>query len=81
MSVGLPPVAFACPSGPRDIVTDKVDGILAENENVQELADGICYFIEHPDKRKEYGRRAILKAQQFPQDKIMQKWVDLFENL
>lgn len=81
MSVGLPPVAFACPCGPRDIVTDKVDGILAENGNVQELADGICFYIEHPDKRKEYGRRAMLKAQQFPQDKIMQKWVDLFESL
>ena len=81
MSVGLPPVAFACPCGPRDIVTDKVDGILAENGNVQELADGICFYIEHPDKRKEYGRKATLKAQQFSQDIIMQKWVDLFESL
>lgn len=81
MSVGLPPVAFACPCGPRDIVTNKVDGILAENGNVQELADGICFFIEHPEERKKYGKKAIQKAKQFPQDKIMQKWIDLFESL
>lgn len=81
MSVGLPPVAFACPCGPRDIVTNKVDGLLAKNGDVQELANGICYFIEHPNERKEYGKKAIQKAKQFPQDKIMQKWIDLFESL
>ncbi len=81
MSVGLPAVSFACPCGPRDIVTNKVDGILAENGNVQELADGICFFIQHPEERKVYGKRAIQKAQQFPQDKIMQQWVNLFESL
>jgi len=81
MSVGLPPVSFACPCGPRDIITNKVDGILVENGNVQELADGICFFIEHPEEREKYGKEAILKARQFPQDKIMQKWVNLFESL
>lgn len=81
MSVGLPPVSFACPCGPKNIIENGVDGILAKNENIQELADGICFLIENPDKKKEIAQKAIIKAQQFPPDEIMQQWINLFENL
>lgn len=81
MSVGLPPVAFACPCGPRNILENGVDGILVEKENVEELAKGICYLIEHPEERICMSQKAIQKAAQYPSDKIMPKWVELFESL
>ena len=81
MSVGLPVVAFACPSGPKALISNDSDGILVENGNINKLADGICYLIENSDIRKKMGANAILKAKEYPKDIIMKKWVDLFESL
>lgn len=81
MSVGLPAVSFACPCGPSDIITDKSDGILIENGNIEKLADGICFLIEHPEQRKQFGINAQKKAITFSPDKVMSKWIELFNSL
>ena len=81
MSCGLPVVSFACPCGPKDIITDGKNGYLVEPENVKALAERICHLIEHEELRKEMGKAARKRAEDFQDDKIMQKWVDLFENI
>ena len=81
MSVGLPCVSFACPCGPKDIIHDGEDGILCENGNTQQLADGICKLIEDELLRKEMGRKAAINIQRYSLDNIMQQWNQLFKNL
>ena len=81
MSCGVPCVSFACPCGPKDIVTDGVNGYLVEPGNVEALAERICYLIEHEELRKEMGKAARKRAEDFREEKIMQQWVDLFENI
>ncbi|PKO99475.1 MAG: glycosyltransferase family 4 protein [Bacteroidetes bacterium HGW-Bacteroidetes-8] len=81
MSCGIPPVAFACPCGPKDIITDGVDGILVTPESVDELADKICFLIENEDIRREMGRRARIRAEQFKIEVIAKEWNTLFKNL
>ena len=81
MSCGLPCVSFDCPHGPRNIITNKVNGYLVEPENVEALAERICYLIEHEELRKEMGKAARKRAEDFREEKIMQQWVDLFENI
>lgn len=81
MSAGLPPVSFACPSGPSDIITDGVDGLLVECGNVKSLAKAINYLIENPEIRMEYGSRAKSSSQRYKIDNIMQKWISLFGDL
>jgi len=81
MSVGLPCVSFACPCGPRDIIHDGEDGILCENGNIQQLADGICKLIENEDLRKEMGRKAAINIQRYSLDNIMQQWDQLFKEV
>ena len=81
MSCGLPCVSFACPCGPKDIITDGVNGYLVEPGNVEALAERICYLIEHEELRKEMGKAARKRAEDFREEKIMQQWVDLFENI
>ena len=80
MTMGLPAVSFACPCGPSDIITDRVDGILVEKENVAKFAEALCYLIENPSERKAYGQRARINIQRYSQDKIMKKWIDLFNS-
>ena len=81
MATGLPVVSFRCPCGPEDIVTNGEDGILVEKENIVKLAESICYLVENEEVRKEMGCKGILSAKRFREDYIMQKWIDLFENL
>ena len=79
MATGLPAVSFRCPCGPEDIITDHEDGLLVENGNIEALAEAICYMIEHPEKRKQMGKKAVLSAQRYREETIMQKWINLFE--
>ncbi|MDP3437355.1 MAG: glycosyltransferase family 4 protein [Bacteroidales bacterium] len=81
MSCGIPPVAFACHCGPKDIITDGVDGILVTPESVDELAEKICFLIENEDIRREMGQRARIRAEQFKIDIIAKEWSTLFKNL
>ncbi len=81
MSTGLPVVSFACPCGPRDIITNNKDGILVEDGNISKLADSICYLIEDKIKRKTLGHNAHLKAQTYYPDKVMRQWINLFKSI
>jgi len=81
MACGLPTVAFACPCGPKDIITDGVDGILVKPEKVKEMAEKICYLIENEDIRKEMGKRARERAKDFKIDVIANEWDKLFRSV
>ena len=81
MSCGVPPVSFACPTGPRDIITDGLDGLLVKNGDIAGLAEKICYLIENEDIRREMGRNARESVKRFKKENIMSQWMDLFEEL
>ncbi|MEL7588100.1 MAG: glycosyltransferase family 4 protein [Prolixibacteraceae bacterium] len=81
MACGVPPVAFSCPSGPKDIITDGVDGILVEPLNIDHLAQKICYLIENLKDRKEMGKKAKINIERFNIENIMNQWKYLFESL
>lgn len=81
MSCGLPVVSFACPCGPKDIISKGVDGFLVSPFDLDDMANKICYLIEHEDIRQDMGRKAILKASEYNLDIIGEKWRHLFESL
>ncbi len=81
MSCGVPPVAFACPCGPRDIIEHGLNGLLAQPEDINDLATQINDLIEHEDKRKEMGRNARIRSERFRMETIAQEWKTLFETL
>ena len=81
MACGLPVVSFDCPCGPKDIVQDKVDGILVEFGNVEKLAEAIVMLIQYPERRKKMSDNAIENVQRFRIDRIAEKWKSLFDAL
>ena len=81
MACGVPPVSFACPCGPKDIITDGLDGLLVKKENYEELADKICYLIEQDSIRKNMGQEAIKNIRRFYIENIIQQWDQLFKSL
>jgi glycosyltransferase involved in cell wall biosynthesis len=81
MSCGIPCVSFDCPTGPRNIITDGKDGLLAEHDSVEELANKINYLIENPGIRKKMGGRARKNIKRFSAVIVMEQWQKLFGKL
>lgn len=81
MSCGLPVVAFDCPYGPADIITDGMDGFLIKDRNTKDFADKVCLLIENPDLRRQMGGSAIHSSQRYRVDRIIPVWRHLFESL
>ena len=81
MSCGVPPVSFTCPCGPRDIIDDGKNGLLVENENIEMLAEKICYLIENDEIRRKMGQQARIDVERFKIEQIAEQWKQLFESL
>jgi glycosyltransferase involved in cell wall biosynthesis len=77
MSNKLPIVSFDCPTGPRSIVTDGKDSLLAPEFNVNDLALKILYMIENPIKREEMSIAAYENVKFFSPKVIMNQWNEL----
>lgn len=78
---GLPIVSFACPCGPRDLITDGVDGLLVEKEDVDALANSLVKVMKSPEIRKEMSSAILKKAELFRIEHIAMQWQKLFESL
>lgn len=81
MSCGLPCISFDCPYGPRDIITDREDGILVENGNVEALSKAIEHLMADEDLRKSMGEKALINVARYNSKNIMTRWEELFTSL
>jgi len=80
MSCGLPVVAFDCPYGPSEIITDGEDGFLVKDRDIETFAQRVCQLIENVELRQQMGKNAIQKAQRYSADNIMPMWKELFDS-
>lgn len=78
---GLPIVSFDCLTGPSEIVNDGVDGLLVSPENVEEMAEKVCYMIENPERRVEFSNHAGDNFELFSKEIILGQWKELIDAL
>ena len=81
MSCGVPVVAYTCHCGPRDIITDRKDGILVSEGDIAGLAEGISRLIEDEELRRKMGMEARRRAADYRMEVIGAQWIELFESL
>jgi len=79
MACGLPVVSFACPCGPRDIVTDGEDGLLVENGDVDLLAGNMSKLMGDPNLRSSMSIAGQRNSQRFNIEQIAESWKKVFE--
>ena len=81
MSCGIPVVAFDCPYGPSDIITDGEDGFIIPNRDIQLFAEKVCLLMDNLDLRKNMGKAGIASSRRYEAKLIMPQWKELFEQL
>jgi glycosyltransferase involved in cell wall biosynthesis len=81
MNCGLPVVSFNCPVGPRELVTNGVDGLLVPELDVDALALGISRLIEDEELRRKLSQGALQKATEYGPDIVTASWEHLYEAL
>jgi len=81
MSCGLPLVAFDAPCGPKDIITEGKNGFLVPAGNVELFAEKVCTLIESEELRRTMGNSARQMSFDYQEDKIMDLWVRLFNEV
>ena len=81
MSVGLPVVSYACPTGPRDIIEDGENGFLVPLNDEMKFAEKVCMLIENETLRVHMGKKALLASEQYQIDIVIDKWMSLFHLL
>lgn len=81
MMCGLPIVSYACPCGPKDIISDGSDGFLVPVGDEQAMADRICQLIDDKELRQRMGKAAKEKANKYKIENIIPQWMNLFNRL
>lgn len=77
----LPIIAFDIKTGPREIVRDGVDGLLAEARNIEDLADKICKLIDNTEMRERMSQLAKDNIDKFDKENILHQWIELIEDV
>ena len=81
MACGVPVVAFDCPYGPRNIITDKEDGVLVEDGNIEQFSRQVKLLINDEALRKQMGYQARKNIGRLKMENISTEWITLFNQL
>lgn len=76
-ALGVPAVAFDCPTGPRDILTPDT-GVLVPAGDVKAFADAILALLADAGRRRAMAFAAIARSrEQFSLSHHFERWTDL----
>ncbi|HEX6247331.1 MAG TPA: glycosyltransferase [Nocardioidaceae bacterium] len=77
LSHGCPVVSYDIKYGPREQITDGVDGFLVPDGDVDQLAERITRLLDSPALVEEMSRAAIDKARQHGTDRFLSDWAEV----
>lgn len=77
----LPSICFDIMTGPREIITDGVNGILIERYDTEKMADAINDLIVNETKRIEMSNNTYINLHKFEEAEISKQWETLIKEL
>jgi len=79
MACGIPCVSFDCPTGPAELITDGIDGLLVPPQDTRALAGALGRLMDAPSLRDRLGHAAQVAASAYSLDSILARWNALLE--
>lgn len=79
LTCGIPVVAFDCPTGPREIIQDRYNGLLIENQKLEQLIIGMNEMLLNKELYKTCRLNAANSIEKFSLDVIGHQWMKLMQ--
>ena len=77
---GCPVISFDCDFGPNEIIQDKLNGLLIENQNSEELIKAMNLFITDSDLYEKCKQNAVESVVKFSEKSISEEWKRFFND-
>jgi len=74
MACSLPVVSFDCPSGPSEVITDGVDGLLVPAEDVHAMARALDALMSDAGFRAALAAAAARVLDRYGPDAVVRQW-------
>ena len=81
MAAGLPVVAYDCPTGPRELIDDGVNGYLVRDGDEEAMARALGTLIADEALRRACGAAALATAGRYQLSAIGARWEGLLQEL
>ncbi|MEO9890997.1 glycosyltransferase family 4 protein [Aurantibacter sp.] len=81
MSQGMACISYDCKTGPSDIIHNRINGVLVEDQNSKQMQKELKILIENQELRKTLSNNAINSLERFSLETISNKWKILLNNV
>jgi glycosyltransferase involved in cell wall biosynthesis len=79
MSVGMAVVSVDCPTGPRELIDDRENGLLVRPRTIDNLAAALDEMMRDEELRRRCAAGAIETARRYSMDRLGAKWETTLE--
>ncbi|PMR60757.1 transferase [Verrucosispora sp. ts21] len=80
-AAGVPAVSYDIQTGPAEIITHGVDGLLVSSGDEDQLAQALIRLVGDDELRRSFGANALVAAERYRIGPIMQRWENLYAEL
>lgn len=75
MAIGLPCISTDCPvGGPRSVIDDRINGLLVNNNNEEELISAISTLLSDEGLREQIGKKAVDIKKKLAPERVYGLW-------
>ncbi|GLB53738.1 hypothetical protein NBRC110019_27790 [Neptunitalea chrysea] len=79
LSLGTPVVSFDCVSGPSEMIIDKENGLLVQNQDFDELRNAIDLMVEDTNLYLKCKANTDITLSAFSKEVVLQKWLEILQ--
>jgi len=81
MACGCSVIATDCPTGPKDIIDHKVNGLLVEVGDLDGLTDALRHLMGDDEYRLSLAARAREVLETYSDEQTQSRWLQLLERV